>query len=434
MLQQMRASLSTTLQPVRDAWNNVRARLDAIKILGRPLTWYISDWRFGVIMLVVAIIFPQVIGNEALITVGVGVGIYVLLALGLNIVVGYAGLLDLGYVAFFVLGSFVAAIGSAGFIYNSKGGVVNIPTFPFWVLIIGGAVVAGFFGVLLGIPTLRLRGDYLAIVTLGFGQIVPIVFAALPFFGGNVGLGAAPPADINTPIGSISFSNPLDQSGFYYLTLLCVVLVVILVVALRDSSLGRAWVAIREDETAAAASGINLVRTKLLAFGLGAMIGGVGGVLNATTLGVVLPASFNFQISISILTMIVLGGLSSIPGAIVGAIILKFADLYFIGAVNDYVQTPSNNVPAIFTHLDLNETKFLVYGLFLVAIILLRPQGIIPNQRRKRELHGEGVAIESISAVGAVAIEESGGSLGGIDATDETEYTGAGSDARGREE
>jgi ABC-type branched-subunit amino acid transport system permease subunit len=409
--------------------------LDNTKIAGRPLRYYLSGWRGGLIALIVALLLPTAMNlgiiDPSLLVPAIAVGIYVLLALGLNIVVGYAGLLDLGYVAFFVIGSYTVATGSGGIMQAANGRVITIPQFSFWVLLPLGALLAGVFGVLLGAPTLRLRGDYLAIVTLGFGEIVPIVFQNIPFFFGQLGMSALPPPNI----GSIDFSNPLDRTAFYYLTVLLIAIVVLAVVALRDSSLGRAWVAIREDETAAECSGVNLVRTKLLAFGLGAVTGGIGGAINAAFLTAVAPSDFNFGISITILVMIVLGGLGSIPGVIVGAIILRFVDVYLLGQLNQWVHgsplVADNGAPLHFlAAFDFNTSKYLIYGLVLMVIILLRPQGLIPDVRRQRELAGIGAAPESMSVVGLVEQEEV--AEPGVPLTSDS-FAGAGSDAQDRE-
>jgi branched-chain amino acid transport system permease protein len=409
------------------------AALDTTLIAGRPLRWYITGWRLGLFVLVLAIILPYVV-DQSLVSTAISICIYSMLALGLNIVVGYAGLLDLGYVAFFVIGAYTVAVGTNGFIQDVHGNQVQTPIISFWLLLPAAAILAGLFGVLLGAPTLRLRGDYLAIVTLGFGEIVPIVFQNLPFFFGNIGMTPLPPADIGPLplIGTITFSNPLDHSQFYYIALIVLVLVILAVTALRDSSLGRAWIAIREDETAAAAAGVNLVRTKLLAFGMGAVVGGIGGALNAAFLPSIAPSDFNFNISITILIMIVLGGISSIPGVILGAILLRFFDVYLLGTISQNLE--SN--PAVANFLaghDINTAKFLIYGIILIVMILLRPQGLIPDRRRSRELKGIGAAPEDTSAVGLLALEQAGVGSPGESVADETAYTGAGSDAQGRE-
>ncbi|HEX6123248.1 MAG TPA: branched-chain amino acid ABC transporter permease, partial [Ktedonobacterales bacterium] len=229
---------------------------------GRPLRWYVQGWRLYGLLLVLLVLFPQLVGNagiftywffapnEALVLTAASVGIYVILALGLNIVVGYAGLLDLGYVAFFALGAYFVAAFTNGFLDGTDGKAHTTPVFSWWLLLPIAAVVASIFGILLGAPTLRLRGVYLAIVTLGFGEIVPIFFNNVPWFLGQNGITAQGPADI----GPISFTSPLDHIWFFYVTLALTVLVIIAVRSLRDSSLGRAWIAIREDETAAASS------------------------------------------------------------------------------------------------------------------------------------------------------------------------------------
>lgn len=429
--------MSTQTQNLRgpsSIMGTVRERLDKTQIGGRPPIYYLSGWRLGVFFLALALLFPLVTDQTLQVT-AISVGVYVLLALGLNIVVGYAGLLDLGYVAFFVVGSYTVAVFTGGILQRSDGTVAEIRQFPFWYLLPLAALLAGLFGVLLGAPTLRLRGDYLAIVTLGFGQILPIVFQNVPWFFGQLGMSALPPPDI----GPISFSDTGNRAPFYYLTLLLVVLVILAVSSLRDSSLGRAWVAIREDETAAAASGINLVRTKLLAFGLGAVTGGIGGALNASFLGAIAPTDFNFGISITILVMIVLGGLGSIPGVIIGAMLLRFFDVYLLGKINDTVHSSplvtGDGSPLHFlATLDFNTAKYLIYGLILMAMILLRPQGLIPNIRRQRELAGIGAAPEGVSAVGLFEQEVAGEELAAVDVGEQTEYVGEGSEAMGRED
>ncbi|HEU4785583.1 MAG TPA: branched-chain amino acid ABC transporter permease [Ktedonobacterales bacterium] len=430
-------SLPTSGQ--RQSWRaaaqtQISSTLDNTKIGQKNLRWYLSGWRMGIFWLVIAALVPWVLDTSLQVT-AITVSIYVMLALGLNIVVGYAGLLDLGYVAFYVIGAYTMAAGSFGFIQLANGDTKAVPSFPFWVLLPVGAILAGFFGVLLGAPTLRLRGDYLAIVTLGFGEIVPIVFNNVPYFFGPVGISSLPPGDV----GPISFSNPSFPAPFYYLTLLIVVLIILAVLSLRGSSLGRAWVAIREDETAAASSGVNLVRTKLLAFGLGATVGGIGGVMNAAFTTSITPKDFSFNISITILIMVVLGGLGSVPGVILGAILLRFFDVYLLGQINDAVHNSvlvaGNSAPLHFlAGVDFNTSKYLIYGLILVAMILVRPQGLIPDKRRTRELHGVGAAPESLSVVGIVAEEEAGVAVSGEGSEDETAFSGAGSDAQGRED
>ncbi len=425
--------------------DRLRSWANETMIAGRPLMWYVTGWRFGMIALILAILLPAVPygvfpGIQSFLVSMTSVFVYVMLALGLNIVVGYAGLLDLGYVAFFVIGSYTMAAGSSGQLHAWSGdGVISTHTFPLILLIPAGALLAGFFGILLGAPTLRLRGDYLAIVTLGFGEIVPIVFQNLPTFFGNYGISATQPAPINTPFGQISFTDPLNNAPFYYLTLIVTVLIVLGVSMLRDSSVGRSWVAIREDETAAEASGVNLTRTKLLAFALGAFVGGIGGVLNTAFVPYIAPANFNFNISVTILIMVVLGGIGSIPGVIVGALILRIFDVYVLGLLNDpihnsFLVAPTNSPLHFLVNVDFNVMKYLIYGIVLVAMILLRPQGLIPDARRRRELKGIGAAPEDMSAVGMFEAEEAGADIPALDSLEQTTFAGEGSDAQGRDE
>jgi ABC-type branched-subunit amino acid transport system permease subunit len=440
--------MATQATPKKSAFSwldSVRSWANETMIAGRPVIWYVTGWRFAVIALIVTVILPFIpygvyTNIQALVVAMTSVWVYVLLALGLNVVVGYAGLLDLGYVAFFVIGSYTFAAGTFGFLHAWTGdGFFTVPTFPLVLLLPIGALLAGIGGVLLGAPTLRLRGDYLAIVTLGFGEIVPIIFQNVPTFYGNIGMSAVPPAPIVVGgITLVNFQDPLNNAPFYFLTLGVTILIVFGVLALRDSSVGRAWIAIREDETAAEASGVNLTRTKLLAFGLGAFVGGVGGVLNTAFVPAVLPANFNFSVSITVLIMIVLGGIGSVPGVIVGAIILRLVDAYLLGLINDPIHqsalvAPTNAPLHFLANVDFNVMKYLIYGVVLILMIVLRPQGIIPDARRKRELKGIGAAPESVSAVGMFEIEESGGDLATGEALDQTTYVGEGSDAQGRD-
>ncbi len=416
----------------------LRSMLENTQVAGHPLAWYLSGWRLGVFFLVVMLIFP-LLATSKLVVDAIAVGVYVIMAVGLNIVVGYAGLLDLGYVAFFAIGAYAEATGTFGAlqINPQTGQTIHTPMFPFWPLLILGALVAGIFGVLLGAPTLRLRGDYLAIVTLGFGEIVPVLFNYFPFWFGNTGMSASPPGDINLGGATITFSDPLNRVPFYYVVLGVTVLVIIGSVSLRDSSLGRAWVAIREDETAAASSGVNLVRTKLLAFGLGATMGGLAGVLYAAFVQAILPTDFSFYISISVLIMIVLGGLGSIGGVIVGAIILRFIDVDLLDRITGVVQSsPVVNAPGSPLHFlatfEFTTAKFLIYGIILLLMVLLRPQGLIPDVRRRRELHGIGAAVEGTSVIGVLEREEAGAELTPVDTLDQTAYAGSGTDDIGR--
>jgi branched-chain amino acid transport system permease protein len=308
--------------------------------------------------------------------------LYVMLALGLNIVVGYAGLLDLGYIAFYAVGAYLYAL-------------LASPHFglhlPFWAIIPLGAMVAGAFGALLGAPTLRLRGDYLAIVTLGFGEIVRIFLnnlnAPVNITNGPQGINRIDPI----AVGDFALNQSHELFGFtfpgvfnyYYLFLALTLLIIFISLRLQDSRIGRAWVAIREDEVAAEATGINTRNIKLLAFVMGASFGGVSGALFAGFQGFVSPESFNLFESILILCMVVLGGMGNIPGVILGAVLLTLFPeaLRYIGAVQEY----------FFGHMlvEPSELRMLLFGLALVLIMIFRPAGLLPSSRRRQEFIAE---------------------------------------------
>lgn len=414
----------------------LRAQAGGLKIAGRPVPWNLVGW---LVALLAAILLPFVVNDQALIQAFSYVGIYVLLSLGLNVVVGFSGLLDLGYVAFFALGAYTVGVFRGGLLQDVNGHPHQFGLLSWWLVLPMAAVIAAIFGVILGAPTLRLRGDYLAIVTLGFGEIVPLAFNNVPYFFGPLGLSPSPP-DPTTILGfTINWSTVLDGTPYYFMTLGLIVLAVIFVTSLRDSSLGRAWVAVREDETAAASSGVNLVRTKLLAYGLGALIGGVGGALYAGNGTNVTFIDFPFTVSVLVLAMIVLGGLGSIPGSMVGAIILFFLYDYLLRQVDSTIHSFSfvvnpNSPLHFFSKVDFNQLSFLIFGIILVLMVRFRPQGIIPNRRRRRELRGIGAAPEGASAVGLLAREEAGIEEPGEEFNEESVYTGAGSDASGRED
>ncbi len=316
-------------------------------------------------------------------------GYYVILALGLNIVVGFAGLLDLGYVAFFAIGSYAwGMVGSTQFQYLT-GIIVNPHVWPwfFWPMLLGGALIAAFWGVVLGAPTLRLRGDYLAIVTLGFGEIVPIIFLELDKYtnGTNGIVGVYSPAFPGVP--NWSGFTPIP---YYYLILVLIGVLIFVNIRLRDSRLGRAWVAIREDEIAASSSGINLSRTKLFAFGAGAFFSGVAGVYHAAKLGGVTPDDFNYSDSIIYLAMVVIGGLGSIPGVIVGALVVYSINLFVLTQLDTLAGDPGNPlhiITQVLPNFTFDSIRNLIFGTILVIVMIFRPEGLIPSARRRRELH-----------------------------------------------
>jgi len=307
--------------------------------------------------------------------------LYIMLALGLNIVVGYAGLLDLGYVAFFAVGAyFYALLASPHFDLH----------LPFWLLLPAGAVIACGFGVLLGAPTLRLRGDYLAIVTLGFGEIIRIFLvnlnAPINITNGPQGVNLIDPIRL----GDFSLAQTHAIPGltfpavynYYYLFLALTLAVIFVSVRLEDSRIGRAWAAIREDEVAAAAMGINTRNVKLLAFAMGACFGGVSGGLFAGFQGFVSPESFTIIESIMILCMVVLGGMGHIPGVVLGAVLLVVLPeaLRYLGPLQEALVGRVIADPA--------DLRLLVFGLALILVMLLRPSGLWPSALRRSELAG----------------------------------------------
>ena len=276
------------------------------------------------------------------------IGTYILLAIGLNIVVGHAGLLDLGYVAFFAIGAYTLAY--LGITYG----------FGFWPLVVLGMALAAVSGVILGAPTLRLRGDYLAIVTLGFGEIVRITAINTNEIGGARGLTPVP-----HPPSIFGVEFLLDPLPYYYLILAMIVLAIIFSLRLERSRVGRAWTAIREDEDAAELMGVPTFRFKLLAFAIGAMVGGLAGVVWAGKVIFIAPTNFPFILSATILAAVLLGGSGNLPGVIVGAFLIAWLPERFRGFA-DY--------------------RILVFGAALVLTMALRPQGLLPSRRRRAEM------------------------------------------------
>jgi len=319
--------------------------------------------------------------------------IFTVLALGLNIVVGFAGLLDLGYAAFFAIGGYTAA-----FLTSPQSPLVGIFQTNFYVAMLLSFFVAAAFGVILGAPTLRLRGDYLAIVTLAFGEIVPRAFLNLEqWTKGSKGI---------NPIGRPSIpwfedghatllllSNS-DQTPWYYLIFILGGISVFGIYRLANSRVGRAWMAIREDELAASAMGIDLVQTKLLAFAMGASFSGFAGALWASMLQLIDPFQFDFSISIVVLAMIILGGIGNIWGVIFGGVVLGFYDRVLTSEATNWLHGVAGavNVPVLsqlLLALDLSQYKYAIFGVALVVLMLTRPEGIFPNRQRAVEMRGE---------------------------------------------
>ena len=324
------------------------------------------------VSLVLLLVLPRILGIF-LTNVVAQVGTFVLMALGLNIVVGFAGLLDLGYVAFFAVGAYVTALltstGDLGFGIN------------FWLAMPIGVIAAVLFGIVLGIPVLRLRGDYLAIVTLGFGEIIRVLVRSdllKPVIGGAQGI-----LDVGRPnFGAFTFVTP---QHYYYLILAGCMLALFIAWRLRDGRAGRQWMAVREDEDVAEAVGINLVGTKLLAFAIGAGFAGLSGAIFGSRVGSVFPNSFELLISINVLAIIIVGGVGSLPGVILGAFVLV-------------------GLPELLR--EFVEFRLLIYGILLIVMMLVRPEGLWPSAVRRRELHAAETDELSVAATEAPLHEE----------------------------
>jgi branched-chain amino acid transport system permease protein len=361
------------------------------------------------IILVVAVTYPfyneslpemQLFGAFPSMDTAVIMGVFVIMAVGLNIVVGYAGLLDLGYVAFYAMGAYTAAwfasvqfahrdihFGAVGVREGTPGIHISI-----WLLLILAGIFTAIIGVVIGLPTLRLRGDYLAIVTLGFGEILPQVARNGDNLGGfNLTNG---PNGI-TPIDPPGFGNLNYIAGhgsfftsarlFFWSVLVLVAITVFCSIRLRDSRLGRAWIAIREDETAAAAMGVPLMRTKTWAYATGAFFGGIAGAYFASFKSSTFPNDFNFNISAFILSMVILGGMGNVWGVIFGAAFLAYLNQEGLANIGHSL----NNTFG--TNLDVPLYQFGIYGAIIVLVMLIRPTGLIPSARRRAEFQ-EGVA------------------------------------------
>ncbi len=317
------------------------------------MTISLTAWALGLLILLA---LPKFLGSypsEILTTVG----IYIIMGLGLNIVVGFAGLLDLGYVAFFAIGAYTVGI------LTTTGKLATLG-WSFWMALPVAVFLAMMAGVILGIPVLKMRGDYLAIVTLGFGEIIRVVVLSdwlKPYIGGAQGILQIP----KPHIGDFVFKKPEQM---YYIVLVGILLVGYVAWRLRDARVGRAWKALREDEDVAEAMGIHLVSTKLLAFATGAAFAGLAGAIFAAKLGSIFPHSFNLIVSINVLSLIIVGGIGSLPGVIVGALILV-------------------GLPELLR--EFADFRMLFYGALLVAMMLVKPEGFVPEKTHARELHDE---------------------------------------------
>ncbi len=380
-----------------------------------------NRFKLGLGLIQLLVLIPIIgIRNIFYLEVVFQISVFAALALGLNIVVGFAGLLDLGYVAFFAVGAYLWAIFGSQQLYllHTVPGSAppNLPFFlpadAFYLFIFLGVGVAAFTGILLGLPVLRLRGDYLALVTLGFGEVIRVLANNLdkPLNLTNGPQGITPIQRPTLPEPLLKFLNnllnpligrPITEGQFYnlffYLAALGVIFVVIMVVRrLDDSNIGRAWTAIREDETAAIAMGIPLVKLKLAAFAAGASFAGGMGVLMASSYTFVSPESFSFMQSIGVLSMVILGGLGSIPGVIFGAAVVVILNLQILQSLSLYLAQLRQSdavIPIInfawknlSTQLDPAKYQRMLFGVILVLMMIYRPAGLIPAARRKREL------------------------------------------------
>lgn len=384
----MTAVKSTPRPPAPTGWRAQRARLTAFSDAHRSLTILAVMAIAGLLLVLLPRIPPLnlIQGANPWYDAFANAGVFVLLAMGLNVVVGMAGLLDLGYAAFFAIGAYTYAYSNSPFAQQ------DLPFFP---MLIVGAAVAAVFGIALGAPTLRLRGDYLAIMTLGFGEIVPIVFVnSDPFTLGTNGIGGIYRPEALPILGEFT---PLSSFNYMVVMIAIITIAMMLMYRLQDSRMGRAWMAIREDELAAAANGINTVATKLLAFALGATTSGFAGVFNASKLTIVSPDQFLFTVSFTVLAMVIVGGMGNIWGVAAGAFIVFMIQAVLLKqlsqiaeALQDAGLLPIFDIGPI--HVDIArinfvEYQYLLFGIALVIMMLRRPEGLFPSQVRRAELH-----------------------------------------------
>jgi len=387
-----------------------------LRIAGHPIGRYVVPGA----LLALAIAYPYywthmpevpIFGPFPQLSTMVVMMIFTMMALGLNVVVGYAGLLDLGFVAFYAMGAYVAGWFASNQFANEKLNVGAVGLYQgwtgfhisIWLVLAMAGIATAIVGILIGLPTLRLRGDYLAIVTLGFGEILPqIARNGNDFFG--TGFNLTNGTGGITPIDQPGFGNWAHEhlhlpaqyataanfdSVFLWTALALVCITVFCSMRLRDSRIGRAWVAIREDETAAAAMGVPLMRTKTWSYATGAFFGGVAGAFYASYKSGAFPDDFFFQISVFILCMVILGGMGSIPGVIFGACFLSYLDREGLSNVGTWINGHFD------THLDVPLYEFGIFGVIIVVVMLFRPEGLIPSSRVAAEMH-EGVHDEPL--------------------------------------
>ena len=372
----------------------------------------LGKWIVPLGVILLAVLYPLyqpnlfdvlVFGNFPSVDTGVTMMIFIMMALGLNIVVGYAGLLDLGYVAFYAMGAYTVAWFASQHFSNVNvhvGGVGVAPNTPgfhisIWLVVIIAGVFATIAGVLIGFPTLRLRGDYLAIVTLGFGEIIPqFVRNADSLHGFDLTHGTFGISPIDSPgFGSrlhnslglpVAYSQEFTADRLFFWSALGLLLVTIFCcIRLRDSRLGRAWIAIREDETAAGAMGIPLMRTKTWAYAIGAFFGGAAGAFIASFNAGAFPSQFSFNISVFLLCMVILGGMGSIWGVVVAGVILSWLNVEGLANIGTWL---NDNIFPQSHQIEVAKYQFGIYGIIIVLMMMFRPQGLIPEARRKREI------------------------------------------------
>jgi branched-chain amino acid transport system permease protein len=377
------------------------------KALPAPFARFTPGQRqliFAIVLFAALAAFPLLTQDDSNTDTVANAMAYAVLALGLNIVVGFAGLLDLGYAAFFAIGAYYygiftayqvmpawspvwepfAWLGLVEKLNQGAGDVVHF-TLSFWLALPTGAAVAAFFGVLFGAPTLRLRGDYLAIVTLGFGEIVPIMARNVD----SVTNGAAGLNGVKAP-QIFGYSFGVDATPYYYVGLALLALLIFSSIRLRDSRIGRAWMAIREDETAASAMGVNLVNYKLLAFAIGAAFGGMSGVFFVSKLQVATPEMFNFSVSSMLLVMVVLGGMGSVWGVVLGAALLQLLQTWILPESSNFAHWLGGLTGStMLQNADLVQWTQMLFGVIIVIMMLFRRDGLIPATRAQPALSFE---------------------------------------------
>jgi branched-chain amino acid transport system permease protein len=361
------------------------AMLEAERRRGRRENTWLA---IGFVLLAAYPLFDNLVLERTRLGALEGIFVYAILAMGLNIVVGYAGLLDLGYAAFFAIGAYTMAFLTSPASYFVRRDWVPEPLQHFWPALAVSWIVAAFFGVLLGAPTLRLRGDYLAIVTLGFGEIVPNFFRnAKSITGGIAGINPiAQPWSFTILDYEFKF-GPSNQRNWYWLMLGVGLLSLLMIRRLYNSRLGRTWAAIREDEIAASSMGVNLVRTKLWAFALGASFAGFAGSIYTAAFQIASPDQFEFSVSITILAMVILGGIGNVYGVIAGAFLIGVFDRILAEELSRPINALGRalDMDGLAAH-SVTSDRFLVFGLALVLMMLLRPGGLFPSAQRRAEL------------------------------------------------